>query len=276
MHPLSRLLPRLIAPLGAALLSWLPVSPASALALQPALVSFTPGVVGGNELFAGTIGWDFSLDRPYNVGALGFYDAEDPGLLASHTVGIFDATSQQLLVSTVIPAGELAELQNGFRWRGIRGIILPPGSYVIAAVLPGTGSTSFDPFVALGEDAVMAPGVVLAGRSLTGAASPASLVFPGNDEGAFAGFFGPNFAKVPGPLPLAGAATALAWSRRLRRHRRGSVRGNPCAPGPSEASRGQNETGQSLPRLAIAHLLLGVAKTGGPIWPRGLGRSVLF
>jgi hypothetical protein len=46
-------------------------------------------------------------------------------------------------------------------------------------------------------------------------------VFPDTDGDGFAGFFGPNFAEVPAPLPLAGAATGLAWSRRLRRRVRG-------------------------------------------------------
>jgi hypothetical protein len=43
------------------------------------------------------------------------------------------------------------------------------------------------------------------------------LVFPDQDEDSFAGFYGPNFAEVPAPLPLLGGAVALGWSRRLRR-----------------------------------------------------------
>lgn len=218
MESLSRLLPRLITPLGATLLACLPVSPAAALTLHPGLQSFTPGVVGGNENFAGTIGWDFRLERSFNIAALGFYDAEDPGLLSSHEVGIFDASSRALLVSGIVPAGTTAPLQNGFRWLSIPAVTLPAGSYVIAAVMPGTGASSFDPFFGDATDPVLAPGVVLDGKSLSGSASPASLVFPDTDEASFAGFYGPNFAEaVPTPLPLAGAASALAWSRRLRR-----------------------------------------------------------
>ena len=219
MDSLARILPRLVAPLGACLLSCLPVTPAEA-AVNPALISFTPGVIGGNEVFAGTVGWDFRLERSLVVGSLGFYDAEDPGLLSSHEVGIFDATSRALLVRGTIPAGTAAPLYNGFRWLPIPSVTLPAGSYVIAAVLPGTGASSFDPFMALATDPVLIPGVVLNGKALSGAASPAALVFPDGDEDSFAGFIGPNFAEVPGPLPLAGAATALAWSRRLRRRLR--------------------------------------------------------
>lgn len=224
MDSLLRILPRLITPLGATLLACLPISPAAALSQNPALLSFTPGVIGGNEDFAGTIGWDFLLERSLTVGGLGFYDAEDPGLLSSHEVGIFDATTQALLVSGVVPAGTAAPLQNGFRWLSIPAVTLPAGSYVIAAVMPGSGASSFDPFVGLASDPVLTAGVVLNGKSLTGAASPAALVFPDTDETSFAGFYGPNFAEVPAPLPLAGAATALGWSRRLRRRTRRQAR----------------------------------------------------
>lgn len=217
MHPLQRIVPRLVAPLGASLLTCLSPGPVAAQSLGPALVSFSPGVLGGNDNFAGTIGWDFRLERPYNVAALGFYDAEDPGLLSAHAVGIFHATTRELLVSGLIPAGTAAPLQNGFRWLSVPAVTLPVGSYVIAAVMPGTGAASFDPFIGLASDPLLASGVLLDGKALSGASPLGELVFPDSDEVSFAGFFGPNFAEVPGPLPLAGAATALAWSRRLRR-----------------------------------------------------------
>lgn len=217
MHFLHRLVPRLVAPLGASLLSCLPLSPAAALSLNPALLSFDAGVLGGNEDFAGTIGWDFRLERPYSVGALGFYDAEDPGLLSSHAVGIFNATTRELLVSGLISAGTAAPLRNGFRWLPVPAVTLPVGSYVIAAVMPGAGASSFDPFIGQASDPVLAPGVFLDGKALSGASPLGALGFPDTDENSFAGFFGPNFAEVPAPLPLAGAALALAWSRRLRR-----------------------------------------------------------
>jgi hypothetical protein len=222
MAPFSRLVPRLVAPLGATLLSTLPIAPAAAVAVSPALVSFTPGVIGGNDTFTGSIGWDFQLERPYTVGALGFYDAEDPGLLSGHEVAIFDANSRAQLVSGSIPAGTAAPLRGDFRWVGIPLTTLAPGSYVIAAGMPGSGGASFDPFVALASDPVTAAGVVLGGRALSGAGTSAlPLVFPDQDEDAFAGFYGPNFAAVPAPLPVFGGAVALGWSRRLRRRLRG-------------------------------------------------------
>lgn len=221
MAVVARLLPRLLIPLGATLLTALPIAPAAAVAIIPALQSFSPGVVGGNDAFAGSIGWDFRLERPYTVGALGFYDAEDPGLLSPHEVAIFSADSRAKLVSAWIPAGTAAPLRGDFRWIPITATTLAPGSYVVAAGMPGGGGASFDPFVALAADPLMASGVVLGGRAFSGVGSSAQpLVFPDQDEDSFAGFYGPNFATVPAPLPLLGGATALGWSRRLRRRRR--------------------------------------------------------
>jgi hypothetical protein len=215
---LARVMPRLLMPLGATLLTSLPIAPAAAVAVSPALLSFTPGVVGGNDSFTGSVGWDFRLERSYTVGALGFYDAEDPGLLSAHEVAIYDADSRTRLVSGWIPAGSAAPLRGDFRWIPIAPTTLAPGSYVIAAGMPGSGGASFDPFVALASDPLTVAGVVLGGRALSGVGTSAMpLVFPDQDEDSFAGFYGPNFAEVPAPLPLLGGAVALGWSRRLRR-----------------------------------------------------------
>ncbi|MFN9618258.1 MAG: hypothetical protein ACK55X_00925 [Synechococcaceae cyanobacterium] len=215
-------LPRpLAAALAAALavpLATIAPAPATALTLAPALQSFSPGDLSGNDAFTGTVGYDLRLSRPYTVTALGYYDAEAPGLLAAHAVGLYDATTQALLTSAVVPAGEAAPLQNGFRVASVPALRLPAGEYVLAAVLPGGGAASFDPFASLAEDLELAPGVSLGGRSLVGASDPAALVFPEQDEGGFPGFYGPNLAEpAPGPLPLAGALASFGWSRRLRR-----------------------------------------------------------
>ncbi|MEB3255592.1 MAG: hypothetical protein VKJ05_04295 [Synechococcaceae cyanobacterium] len=206
------------AALGATALAF-PPTPAVAVSLHPAVLSFTPGDLSGNDAFTGTVGYDLRLARPYTLTALGYYDAEAPGLQAAHPVGLYDATTRALLASVVVPAGEAAPLQNGFRWAPLASALrLSPGDYVLAAVLPGGGAASFDPFASLAEDVVLASGVSLGGRALVGASDPAALVFPDQEEGGFPGFFGPNLAEpVPGPLPLAGALAGLGWSRRLRR-----------------------------------------------------------
>jgi hypothetical protein len=215
---LPRPLPGALAAALAVSLATLAPAPAAALTLAPALLSFSPGDLSGNDTFTGTVGYDLRLSRPYTVTALGYYDAEAPGLQAAHAVGLYNATTQALLTSAVVPAGEAAPLQNGFRWATVPALRLPAGDYVLAAVLPGGGAASFDPFASLAEDVVLASGVSLGGRALSGASDPAALVFPDQEEGGFPGFFGPNLAEpVPGPLPLAGALASFGWSRRLRR-----------------------------------------------------------
>ena len=127
------------------------------------------------------------------------------------------------LAGDLLPEG--LRLGAGGRWvdsgdggSGPLTLRLPAGDYVLAAVLPGGGAASFDPFASLAEDVVLASGVSLGGRSLVGASDPAALVFPDQEEGGAPGFFRPNLAEpVPGPLPLAGALASFGWSRRLRR-----------------------------------------------------------
>jgi hypothetical protein len=195
-------------------------APATAPALAPALESFTPGVVGGNEEFAGTIGYGFTTSRGFAISALGFWDDFEDGLLAPHQVGIFDALSSALLVAATVPSGDGTALQNGFRWVAIPRFDLPPGSYVIGATMPGTGLTSFDPLSYEVSDPLEAAGFTIGTASLSAAIDTASLLIPQTDEGLPYGFIGPNFAEatpVPAPLPLMGAAATWAWSRRLRR-----------------------------------------------------------
>ena len=137
---------------------------------------------------------------------------------SAHTVGIFDASSQALLVSGILPSGSAGTLQDGFRWQSIPEVLLMPGNYVMAATSSGDPA-SFDPFLYEGTNPVTADGFNLDGTSLSASGSGTVLSFPGYDEGLSYGFFGPNMAgytPAPGPLPLLGAASALAWSRRLR------------------------------------------------------------
>jgi hypothetical protein len=199
-------------------------SPARAQQIRPALQSFNSVSLGGDPSFKGTVGYRFTASTDLTVSALGYFDDLEDGLLSSHDVGIFAATSQQLLGSATIAAGSSAYLQGGFRWVAISPFTLAPGDYVIAATLPGD-PTSFDPVNYSATDPVTIEGMILSSQSLTQAADPVSLVFPTVDEGVAYGFFGPGFATpvpTPGPLPLFGASAAFAWSRRLRRRTSGA------------------------------------------------------
>ena len=192
-------------------------APAQALSISPALQAISPGTVGGDPSFSGSLGYSFSLSQAYVVSALGFYDEQQDGLLSSHMVGIFDATSQALLISGTVPSGSGSPLQAGFRWLSVPQQVLSPGSYVIAATSSGVPAV-FDPFLYDGSDPVVIAGFSLGTASLAQAGSGSVVAFPSTDEGLPYGFIGPNFASppVPGPLPVLGVAGALAWSRRLR------------------------------------------------------------
>jgi hypothetical protein len=213
---LRRRVSRLAAPLLLAGLVAASQAPAQALSIRPALQAISPGSVGGDPSFSGSLGYSFNLSQPYVVSALGFYDELGDGLLSSHMVGIFDATSQALLISGTVPSGSGSPLLAGFRWLSVPQQVLNAGSYVIAATSSGDPA-SFDPFLYDGFDPVVSAGFSLGTASLTQAGSGFMVAFPTNNENLPYGFIGPNFASpVPGPLPVLGVAGALAWSRRLR------------------------------------------------------------
>jgi hypothetical protein len=219
LSPLPKALTAVVATALTLLAAPFVATPARALSIGPALQSFIPGTLGGDPSFRGTAGYRFSTSRDLTISALGFFDDQEDGLLSSHDVGIFAAGSQALLASTTIAAGSSAYLQGGFRWAALTPFTLSPGTYVIAATLPGDPAT-FDPVNYSASSPTTIDGLIIAGESLTQAVDPLALVMPTVDEGLGYGFFGANFATpqaVPGPLPLLGAAAAFRCSRRLRR-----------------------------------------------------------
>ncbi|MFZ9752546.1 MAG: hypothetical protein ACO3B3_03185 [Cyanobium sp.] len=204
--------------LGGAML--LAAAPALALNLRPSLPGFSGGNLGGDPSFSGSLGYSFSLNQSQTITALGFYDASEDGLLSSHGIGLYEATSQTLLASATVPAGSDSWLQNGFRWVPIPSLSLLSGSYVIAATSSGDPAL-FDPFLYETTAVDGIDGLVI-GTSLSESGSGTVVAFPSQDEGLAQGFFGPAYAiaGTPGPLPLLGAGAALGWSRRLRLRRR--------------------------------------------------------
>jgi len=185
--------------------------PARASTINPALQSITPGTISGDPSFSGTVGYNFNLTKPYIVTSLGFYDDLDDGLLSSHMVGIFDATTQALLVSATLQSGTADLLQNGFRWLSVPEFVLAPGSYVMGATSSGDPN-SFDPFLYAGVDPVVSDGFVLGTSSLSESGSGNVLAFPTIDEGVPYGFIGPNMAgRSPVPeIDPAGMGSVLA------------------------------------------------------------------
>jgi len=78
-----------------------------------------------------TVGWRFTTDRFIEVTDLGQFDLYDDGLYHSTTVGIWETSSQSLVVSEVVPAGYATDWEGGFRYVGCEPALLPPGDYVI-------------------------------------------------------------------------------------------------------------------------------------------------
>jgi hypothetical protein len=151
-----------------------------ALANSVPAIAFTPNLEF-NNIETTYFGWSFSVNSPIWVTALGYFDYSEfssdptnpyccfplnvvPGLLDSHTVGIYSSLGP-LLTSATVPSGTAGILVDDSFYVDVPSIELPPGQYVILASQEGAGGavptdpvafsfSSFDPIpqikVALG------------------------------------------------------------------------------------------------------------------------------
>jgi hypothetical protein len=85
-----------------------------------------------------TIGWEFTISAPITVTALGVWDENGDGLSEDHQVGIWASTGGAPLVSTSVTTTN--PLIDGFRYNTISDYQLAPGTYVVGAYMPPTGS----------------------------------------------------------------------------------------------------------------------------------------
>lgn len=93
---------------------------------------------GGGSGGVGVVeGWEFTVNSPVTIAALGVFDESSvPGLSENQTVGIWDS-SQNLLATAVVPAGTDTTLVGSFRYVPIAGLSLAAGqSYTIGAYMP--------------------------------------------------------------------------------------------------------------------------------------------
>ena len=196
----------------AVLLATAAVSSATTIALD---------VVSNTQEFATgvfhNVGWEFSVNTPIVVDALGIFDVNPAGLSESHQVGLWNASGTLLASTTVTSASTLitsASTAGDWLFQSITPIVLAPGTYV-------TGG-----FFATSADVVMANATITTIPQISFVASRAS------SEGSFAkpgpyglvepGVFGANIgiqsvAAVPEPasmLLLGSGLTALAIRRR--------------------------------------------------------------
>jgi len=70
-----------------------------------------------DSFWVDTVGWRFKPNVDVDVTHLGFYDAEQDGLVGAHRVGIFDAATDRLVAKVVVPPA--SPLEGAFRWESL-------------------------------------------------------------------------------------------------------------------------------------------------------------
>lgn len=104
-------------------------------------------VVPGNQQYGGTVGVSFTVNSLINVSSLGAFDAAIPNTTTPHTLvgtivtSIYDSNTQQVVpgLTQTFTAASPGTLQGGFLFKPTAGVLLQPGSYVIAFTALNTG-----------------------------------------------------------------------------------------------------------------------------------------
>lgn len=163
-----------------------------------------------------SLGWEFTVNQPITVTALGLFDLGsvpnfDPstyGLTESHDVGIYNSTGTSLLVSGTVSPGLST---NFFCYTSVTPTSLAVGDYVIAAVTgqdyytiePATFKESLG--ITFQQDRFILSSI---------------LAYPDQPEG-ITGDFGPNFqyevaVPEPGILVLLAISMLTIFGLRLK------------------------------------------------------------
>ena len=197
---------------------------ASPLRAQSAAIS---GLTGTSEVSSRwTWGWEFTVGSyDIQVTHLGTWDNAGNGLRVDHYMGIWlPGASPTLLVSTVIPSGTAATLENGFRWVQLATPIVLSANitYRIGDEPAGSGTEDYEQMLNIpASNLTMHPAITYGGRVTNQAdefSYPSILV-------ADLARIGPNFKFQPAnvipepsliqlPLLLGFGGGALWWRRR--------------------------------------------------------------
>jgi hypothetical protein len=104
---------------------------------------------------AWSLGWSFTVNSPFTVNALGFYDDGKNGLTQSHDVGLW-TSGGTLLASATITNGNA--LTSFWRFASIAPLALGTGTYVLAGTTGGEnyplsspGVTGYHPNITFGS-----------------------------------------------------------------------------------------------------------------------------
>ena len=162
------------------------------------------------------------------INQMGYVDAGNDGLLASHEVGLYmwNGTTYAMQASATVPSGTTAELRNGFRWVDITPFTLSntaSNAYLLVANTAGgdhwgcspNNAVTGNPAIGVTKDP---PGANL--WSNPAASLPSTL--SGNFGGGAQIYVAGNIAsKVPEPSTVVllgiGAISLLAYAWRRRK-----------------------------------------------------------
>ncbi len=162
---------------------------------------------------ARAIGWEFTVNMPMAVSALGVFDAGGDGLSKIHQIGIFRTSDLALIVSGTLIDGTGAPLVDGSRFVNIVPTSLVPGvSYYILA-----DDFSTDPFVSGNGSIAFTPDINW--LAVTDTATSNIFGAPTFTPGTV-GNLGPNFQYTVAPAPGAAGVLALGAMFTARRRRR--------------------------------------------------------
>jgi hypothetical protein len=170
-----------------------------------------------------TIGWEFGLDRSYQVTALDFYTNGSP-YFDSHQVGIWADSVETgypigtLLATVTFAAGTPGTLSGVYRSLPVSPIVLSPGYYEVGVfVQGGGGAANSDPYLYSQTSYTLLPGILVGGGHVD---TSGSFTYPGASNFG-SPTFAANFEGIAVPEPgtaLLGTmgVLGLAASRRRR------------------------------------------------------------
>jgi hypothetical protein len=140
-----------------------------------------------------SLGWKFVVNSPILVDGLAFFDKT---MTQGHDVGIYDDTTQSLLVSATVQLGDSQMGTGPWRVHSITPFALLPGTYDIAA------ETGSDNYTSNPNSLITAPEITFVTDRF--AFGSATLTYP-PDSAGIQGWFGPSFTfttAVPEPSSI--------------------------------------------------------------------------